>query len=130
MAPVLSDSIIVFVVSLFIGAFGIYVGANVVSDTDDFSEAVFTALIGALVWAVVSFFFSSVPLIGPLLTLAAYIGVIKWRYTNSWLHALAIALIAWIVAIGVLSLLAQFNIGSFEAVGVPGLGRGNPGVAA
>jgi hypothetical protein len=114
------DSIIVFVVSLLIGALGIYVGARVISDHDDYTYAIVTALIGAVVWAVVGFLFGWIPFLGPLLVLIAYVAVINYRYPGGWVNAILIALIAWIASLIVLYVLALVGIGGFEAVGVPG----------
>jgi hypothetical protein len=117
----LLDSLIVFIVSLLIGALGIYVGARIIADVDDYTYAIVTALIGAIVWVVVSFFVGWIPLLGPLLALIAYIGVINWRYPGGWLNAAAIALIAWLAALAVLYVLALFDIVAFEAMGIPGV---------
>lgn len=114
------DSIIVFVVSLLIGALGIYAGARVVTGVNDYTYAIVTALIGAIVWTVVAFFFGWIPLLGPLLALLAYVAVINYRYPGGWGEAIGIALIAWIAAIIVLYALALFNIAAFDAVGIPG----------
>lgn len=114
------DSLVVFVVSLLIGALGIYVGARVVVDYDDYTYAIITAAIGALVWAVVAFFLGWIPLLGPLLALVAYVGVINFRYPGGWVQASVISLIAWVAAVVVLYLLALVGLASFEAVGVPG----------
>jgi len=118
-----NDQIIIFVGSLLIGAFGVYVGALVVTEEDRFSKALLTALIGAIVWAVASFFFLGVPYLGPLLTLAAYLFVIYWQYEVSWPKAIGIALLAWIVGLGVLSVLSTIGFGSLEAMGIPRFGR-------
>lgn len=114
------DSIVVFVVSLLVGALGIYVGARVVADTDDYSYALITALIGAAVWTAISFLIGWIPLLGPLVTLIAYIGVINYRYPGGWLAAVGIALIAWLASIVVLALLAMVGVTSLEAAGVLG----------
>ena len=45
----LLDSVIVFVVSLLVGALGIYVAARVITDYDDYTYAIVTALIASLV---------------------------------------------------------------------------------
>lgn len=119
MAPVLSDSVIVFLLSLLIGAIGVHIGATVLAGTDDFGEALLTALVGAIVWAVLSYAVSWIPILGPLLTLVAYVAVIKWRYNIDWVRAVGVALIAWIVAIGVLVVLARLGINSLNTVGVP-----------
>jgi hypothetical protein len=116
----LIDSLIVFVVSLLIGAVGIYVGARVVTGHDDYTYAIVTALIGAVIWAVVGLLFGWIPFLGPLLALVAYVAVINYRYPGGWLNAILIALIAWIASLAVLYVLALVGIGAFEAVGVPG----------
>lgn len=116
----LVESLVVFAVSLIVGAFGIYVGARVITDTDDFGYAVVTALLGAIVWAVVGFFLGWIPFLGPLLTLLAYVWVLNRRYPGGWGNAIGIALVAWVASIVVLYLLALFDISTFEAVGVPG----------
>ena len=116
----LIDSILVFVVSLLIGALGIYVGARVVADHDDYTYAIVTALIGAIVWVVVAFFLGWIPFLGPLLALLAYVTVINARYPGGWVNAIAIALIAWLASVVVLYVLAVLGFATFEAVGVPG----------
>ena len=45
----LIDSIVVFIVSLLIGALDIYIGARVIADREDCSCALITALIGAII---------------------------------------------------------------------------------
>jgi hypothetical protein len=114
------DSIVVFLVSLLIGALGIYVGARVVTGYEDYTYAIVTALIGAVVWAVVSLFFGWIPLLGPLLTLVAYVAVINYRYPGGWVDAVVISLVAWIASLVVLYVLAVLGVATFEAVGVPG----------
>jgi hypothetical protein len=117
----LLDSVVVFVVSLLVGALGIYVGARVVVDRDDYSYAVLTALIGAVVWAVVGFFVGWIPLLGPIVVLIAYVAVLKARYPGGWIDAGLIALIAWLASLIVLSALAVLGLVPFEALGVPGV---------
>lgn len=116
MAP-LSDSVLVFVVSLLIGGLGIHVGATVVAGGSEYGHAVVTAAIGALVWAVVSGLAGG--LLGAVLTLVAYLAVIKWRYGTGWLAAGGVALVAWIASLVVLSVLAEFGYIEFSALGVP-----------
>ena len=116
----LVDSIIVFVVSLLVGAAGLYVGARVLTDADDFTNAIVTALLGAIIWAVVGFLFGWIPLLGPLLVLIAYVAVINYRYPGGWGTAIGIALIAWIAALVVLYVLGSLGVAAFEAIGVPG----------
>ena len=117
----LLDSILVFVVSLLVGALGLYLGARVVTDVEDYTYALVTALIASLVWTVVAFLFGWIPLLGPLLALLAYIGIINYRYPGGWLNAIGIALVAWVATFVILYLLALLNLATFEAVGVPSL---------
>lgn len=119
--PSVVGSLISFVVSLLIGALGIYIGAKVITDYEDYTYAIVTALVGAIIWVVVAFFFGWIPFLGPLLALLAYVAVINWRYPGGWGQAIAIALIAWIAAVVVLYVLAALlGIGGFGAFGIPG----------
>lgn len=117
----LIDTIIVFLVSLLIGAFGIYVGGRAIADVDDYTHALVTALIGAIIWAIVAFFLGGIPLLGPLLALLAYVAVINVRYPGEWLNAIAIAVVAWVAALIVLYILGVLGITAFDAIGVPGV---------
>ena len=114
------DSVVVFVVSLLIGALGIYVGARIIADVDDYGHAIVTALIGAIVWAVVGFFLGWIPFLGAVLALLAYLAVINYRYPGGWINAILIALVAWIASAIVLYLLAILGLVTFGALGVPG----------
>lgn len=114
------ESLVVFVVSLLIGALGIYVGASVIADVQDYTYAFVTALIGAIVWAIVGFFFGWIPFLGPLLVLIAYLAVINSRYPGGWIQAIVITLVAWISVLVVLYVLAIVGVTGFEAAGVPG----------
>ncbi len=115
------ESLIVFAVSLLIGATGIYLGAKVIVDAEDYTYAIITAFIGAIVWALVGFFFGWIPLLGPLLVFLAYLAVINARYPGGWVDAAAITLVAWISVLVVLYILAIIGVTGFEAVGVPGV---------
>ncbi len=114
-------TLVVFVVSLLIGALGIYAGARVVVGADDYSHAIITALLGAIIWAIVGFFVGWIPLLGPLLALVAYIGVINLRYSGGWTASAIIAIVAWLTVLIVLYALAFLGVTGFEAVGVPGV---------
>jgi len=110
-----TGSLILFVVSLLVGGFGIYVGARVVTGTEDYSHAVITALVGAVAWAVLAW----VPVIGGLLALVAYVWVIKWRYRGGWVNAILIALVAWIATAIVVVILNALGV---HATGIGVLG--------
>lgn len=117
----LIESLIGFVVSLLIGALGIYVGASVITGVKDYTYAIVTALIGSLVWFVVAVLVGWIPLLGPLLALVAYLWIINRRYPGGWPSAAGIALVAWIATFVVIYLLGVLGLASFEALGVPGI---------
>lgn len=116
MVAAIVGSIVAFIIALLIGGLAIYVSARVVADVDDYSHAVVTALLGAIAWALTAW----IPLIGPLIALVAWIGVIKWRYPGGWGTAALIGLIAWasaLVILFALNTILGLGIGAF---GVPG----------
>lgn len=115
----LVDTLVVLAVSLLIGGIGIYLGASLLGVSRDYGHAVVTAGIGAIVWALVGGLFDGFPLLGPALTLAAYLLVIKWRYRTGWITAAGIALVAWIAALVVLGILANAGYAEFSAIGIP-----------
>jgi hypothetical protein len=112
-----AGSFVAFLVALLVGGFAIYVSARVVADVDDYGRAVVTALLGAVGWALVSW----IPLIGSILALVVWVGVLKWRYPGGWLTAATMGLIAWVAALLVLFVVnAVLGIG-IGAFGVPGV---------
>ena len=116
----LSGSLIILLVNLIIGTIAIYAGARLVIDADTaVGRAAVTALLGALAWAIVSLFFGFIPLLGPLLTLVAWVGIINWQYPGGWGAAAGIGLVAWLVAVAALVVLNSLGLVGFEALGVP-----------
>lgn len=112
----IADRVVVFAISLLLGGLAIHVAARYVLDTTDYGNAVLTALIGAIVWGLLSW----VPIVGTLLALVAWIAVINWRYPGGWVDAAIVGVAAWAVAVVVLAALALAGVGSFGAIGVPG----------
>ncbi|MFB6095861.1 MAG: hypothetical protein ABEJ74_00545 [Haloferacaceae archaeon] len=108
--------LVAFVVSLLVGALGIYVGARIVVGRTRYGRAVVTALFGALVWGFAAAFLTGVPLVGSILPLLAWVAVIKWRYPVGWLEAAVVGIVAWLVAAVVIEVLP---VDGLEAVGVP-----------
>lgn len=115
------DNLVVFTVSLLIGAVGIYAGAKVIVDAENYTYAIVTALLGAIVWSIVGFFLGWIPLLGPLLVFVAYLAVIHARYPGGWVDAAAITIVAWLSVLVVLYVLALLGATGFDAVGVPGV---------
>ena len=116
MAVPFVGSIVAFVVALLIGGLAIYVRARIVVDVDDYSRAVVTALLGAVGWALTAW----IPLIGPIIALIVWVGVINWRYPGGWLKAGLIGGVAWLSALVILfvaNAVLRLGVGAF---GVPG----------
>ena len=110
-------SIVAFVVALLVGGLAIYLSARFVVDVNDYSHAVVTALLGALGWALTSW----VPLVGPVIALVVWVGVINWRYPGGWMKAAVIGGGAWVAALLVLLVVnSVFRLG-IGAFGVPGV---------
>ncbi|WP_290818042.1 hypothetical protein [Halovivax sp.] len=114
-------SLVIFAVSLLIGALGIYLGAKIIVDVEDYTYAIVTALIGAIIWAVVALFLGWIPGLGPLLALLAYLAVVNWRYPGGWTQAIGITLVAWVSVFIVLSIVALLTPIELGAIGVPGV---------
>lgn len=109
-------SIVAFVVALLVGGLAIYISASIIADVQDYSHAVVTALLGAIGWAI----FAWIPLVGSLLALVVWIGVINWRYPGGWKQAALIGVLAWLSALVILAIVnAVFGLG-IGALGVPG----------
>ncbi|WP_435345924.1 hypothetical protein [Haloarchaeobius sp. HRN-SO-5] len=115
------EGLVVFAASLLVGGAAIHVAARhaVYRDTPGgltYEHAVVTALFGAVAWALLSW----VPLIGSLLALAGWVGVIRWRYPGGWTDAVVTGAAAWAAAVVVLAALELLGVGSVSALGVPG----------
>lgn len=109
-------SLVAFVVALLVGGLAIYISARIVVNVKDYSHAIITALLGAIGWALTAW----IPLIGPVIALIVWVGVINWRYPGGWIKALIIGAGAWVSALVILfSINAVFRLG-IGAFGVPG----------
>ncbi|WP_458188555.1 hypothetical protein [Haladaptatus sp. NG-WS-4] len=115
----LIGSVVGFLVSLLIGALGIYIGARVVTGTDDYGYALITAIVGSLVGGIVSIFLGW--LLGWLIVLVAWIWVINWRYPGGWGNAIGIGLIAWLSVVAITYVLVTINVLTSKMLGIPGI---------
>ncbi|SEQ69370.1 hypothetical protein [Natrinema salaciae] len=112
----LEDRLLAFAVSLLVGGAALHAGTHVVADARDYGHAVLTALLGALVWAVLE----PIPLFGGLLAIAAWVAVVKRRYRLGWRRSAGVGVAAWAATVVVLAALELVGIGSVSALGVPG----------
>jgi hypothetical protein len=115
----LVTSLVTFLVGLLVGGFGIYVGGAIIAGKADYEHAVWTALVGAIVWTVMGTFFGWIPLLGSVLTFGAYLLVIRLRYPGGWITAAGIALVAWVTLVAVYAVVGPLGLGLFDPVGVP-----------
>lgn len=115
------SAIFVFLVSLLVGTVAINAGARMLIDRDSgYGRAVLTALVGAVVYTLAGFFLAWVPFLGPLLMLLAWVWVINVVYPGGWGTAVGIGVVAWVVAVVLLVGLAQFDVVTPDALGIPG----------
>lgn len=122
MAPNIFAGVVWFAVNLLIGGFALYVAARHVVFRDAFRHNVFehalvTALFGAVVWALLAW----VPLVGAILALGGWIGVVHLRYPGGWVRTVALGAIAWTAAVVVLAVLDLIGLSSLTALGIPGV---------
>ncbi|MFW5937920.1 MAG: hypothetical protein ACOCSN_03170 [Halanaeroarchaeum sp.] len=115
--PGVFESLAALLGSLLVGGLGILAGVQLVSGDGSLVRTTITAALGALVWA----FLDGIPLIGPLVALIAWIGVLHVRHDTGWTGAAAAGFVAWIVA-GVLAFVTSaIGLPVTEVVGVPGV---------
>ncbi|WP_259517595.1 hypothetical protein [Halanaeroarchaeum sp. HSR-CO] len=115
--PGMIDGLAALLGSLLVGGLGIAAGTQLVAGDGDLVRATITAGIGALVWA----FLDGIPLLGPVIALLAWIGVLQVRHDTGWGGAAVAGFVAWIVA-GVLAIvLSAIGLPVTEVVGVPGV---------
>jgi hypothetical protein len=103
---------------IFVGGLDIFAGAKLFTSASSYTYAVVTAGIAVLLRGLMSSLFGGSP-VGAALALVAYLAVVKWRYGIGWLMAGAVAIVAWVSAVVVLTALASVGVGSFSAVGIP-----------
>ncbi len=114
----------VLVVSLLVGGLAIYVGALFALSAREYTHAVVTAAVGALAWWLLGLGLESLDAsvsgrVASLLGLLVWVLVLRWRYHAGWVRAALIGLFAWIAALVVLGLLAEFGVGGIDPYGVP-----------
>ena len=114
------NSLISFLISLFVGTIAIYTGAWIVFGSASLSTALIAALVGAIVWGLTSFFLGWIPLLGSVLTLLAWLGAINWMYSGGLIVAAQIAVFAWIVSLLATYLISKAGIAEIYSLGVPG----------
>lgn len=105
-----------FAIGLLVGGLALFVAGRYLTGEGDYGNALLTALVGTLAWAVLA----SVPLLGTALALVAWVAVIRWRYPGGWVRAATIGAAAWAVAVVGIAALSLVGIGGVEALSVPG----------
>ncbi|WP_255170425.1 hypothetical protein [Natrononativus amylolyticus] len=117
-----ADAVLIFLLSLLVGTVAILAGARLIVDSEaDFANATLTALVGAIVWAASSLLVGWIPIVGVLLMLVAWIGVINWRYPGGWGTAVGIGFVAWVVAVAIVYAFTLLGVIAPDALGIPGV---------
>jgi len=113
-------SLLSLVVGLLVGGLAIHVAATVIVGSSTYEQALVTAAIASVAWALTSLFLGWIPLVGPAIVLLVYVGVINMQYPGGWLKAAGIGLTAWVASFVVLTVLSVIGLG-VEVIGVPGV---------
>lgn len=117
-------SLLVLAVSLLIGGLAIHIGAKFAFASREYSDAVLTALLGAVAWTIVDIALASVGIGGLLASVAGllvWISVVRWQYSVGWIRASIVSVNAWFAALVVLGILGLLGVGTVDAIGVPGI---------
>jgi sterol desaturase/sphingolipid hydroxylase (fatty acid hydroxylase superfamily) len=115
------SGLVAFAVNLLIGGAALHLAARYVVFRDrpgalTYEHAIVTALLGAVVWALLSW----IPVVGVLLALLGWIAVIQWRYPGGLWDAVKLGLAAWVAAVVILAVLELLGVRALSALGVPG----------
>lgn len=112
----LGDRLLAFVVSLLVGGVAVHAATHVVAERRSYADALLTALLAALAWALLE----PIPLVGVLVAAVAWVGVVRWRYRLGWFRSVGVGVVAWAAAVVVLAAIELVGIGGVTALGVPG----------
>ena len=85
-----------FLIGLVISTFLIYVVTKLMGEKEGFKTAFFAALLGSIMFGIVSYVFGYgflAAAIGSIIWLIS----LKWLYSTGWLKAILIAVVIWIV---------------------------------
>lgn len=86
-----------FFISLIISAIIIYLATKLMGEEEEFGTAVLTAFIGAIIFALVSYFLG-VGLVASLVGGLAWLLALGSLYKMGWLKSFAVSIIIWIFA--------------------------------
>jgi hypothetical protein len=114
--PSTGERLLGFALGVLVGGLALFVSSRFLAGIKDYDHAVLTALLGALLWALLS----PIPLLGPVVALVGWVAILKWRYPVGWLRAGAVGAAAWATAVVVVAALELIGLGAVSAVGVPG----------
>lgn len=86
------------------------------SRSDELKRAIATAGLCAIAWALLAW----IPLVGTVLALAGWILIVRLRYPGGVIRAAMTAVLAWVAAMVLLSVLELLGVGWLSALGIPG----------
>lgn len=93
----LGFSLVGFILAWVISAIVIYVASRLLGEGEGFLTAIFAALVGAVIYAIVGFLLPG--LLGSILALIGWLLALKYFYGIGWLKAILLALVIWIFAV-------------------------------
>lgn len=114
------DGVLAIAAELLVGALAIHLATIAVfydakPDPGGFEEAVLTALIAAVAWALLV----QIPLLGVLLAVVGWVAVLHWRSPGNVVETLLVAALAVVAALVVLLGLELLGLHGLDAMGVP-----------
>ena len=124
---ILTGTVVIFLVSMFAGGVGNYLGIRLVSDQEpSYVHSLISSVLSAAVWGGVSYLLNVydvgiTPFAGALISLLIWIVVLYFRYSGGVATAVPAALIAWIIAVIVLYVIAVYTSIPFQAIGIPAI---------
>lgn len=115
-APGIGERLLSVLLGLLVGGLALFAGSKFLAEPRGYDHAVLTAIIGAVAWALLA----PIPLLGPVIALVAWVGILKWRYPVGWLRAAGVGAAAWAAAVVVIAALELVGVDAVSAIGVPG----------
>lgn len=107
-------------VGFAVAAVGVYAAEAALFEDGDAFRALGTTALAAVAIALVGW----IPMVGPVLAVVAWLGVLFYRYDDSWVNAVVVGGVSWLVAFAITGV-ANVFLGLFgsglRAVGIPGI---------
>jgi hypothetical protein len=112
----LLGGLVSLIVGTLVGGLAVYIGVPLGAGraTPSVEDAFVTAAVGAVLSAVVALLFGWIPLLGPLLAAAAWIGVVGHRTAARPPAAVGVGLVAWAVTFVMTAGISALALGGIQ----------------